>query len=657
AYTQEAPVLWDTYFQTAVAQAELEDRERPGSYHRISYLRPDGTPVHIETTRPELVVSCVALVAHPDDGRYRDLFGSTVTSPVFGVEVPVLAHELADPEKGSGIAMICTFGDTTDVTWWRELDLPTRAVIGRDGRFSQDTPEWLPTAEGRSAYRELAGKYVNQARRRMVELLEEEGALDGDPRPITHPVKFYEKGERPLEIVTSRQWYIRNGGRDRALRQELIDRGEELEWIPDHMRVRYRHWVDGLAGDWLISRQRFFGVPIPLWYRLDDEGRPVHADPIVPKEDDLPVDPSSDTPPGYESSQRGVPGGFMGDPDVMDTWATSSLSPQIAGRWGSDPELFHRVFPMDLRPQSHEIIRTWLFSTVVRSHLEFDSLPWSHVAISGWILDPDRKKMSKSRGNVVTPMSLFDQYGADAVRYWAAAARPGVDTAYDEGQMRIGRRLAMKVLNASRFVLRLGDDVDPGAISNPLDRSMISQMARVVGDATDAFDSYDYARALDVAESMFWSWTDDYLELVKSRAYGEGPEAESAQAALQLSLSVFLRLFAPFLPYVTEEVWSWWQAGSVHRARWPEPEELAGAGEEEVLDVTAQVLSRVRRAKSDAKVSMRTPVRHLTVTDAPPRLDLLRWAERDLEEAARARELTYREGDFQVDVELEPAEG
>jgi valyl-tRNA synthetase len=635
AYQADAPVLWDVDFRTAVAQAELEDRERPGAYHRIGFARvaADGAAsdemVMIETTRPELIPSCVALVAHPDDERYQPLFGTTVRTPLFGVDVEVCPHHLADPDKGSGIAMICTFGDTTDVVWWRELNLPTRTVVGTDGRFAADTPAWITSADGQAAYAEVAGRGVAQAQRRIVEMLAGSGDLDGEPRAITHPVKFFEKGDRPLEIVSSRQWYLRNGGRDgtdgsgQALRQALLARGAELVWHPPHMQVRYRNWVEGLNGDWLISRQRFFGVPFPLWYPVAADGTIDHDHPLVPDAAQLPVDPSVDVPAGFDESQRGQPGGFVGDPDVMDTWATSSLTPQIATGWGVDDALFAATFPMDLRPQGHDIIRTWLFSTVLRAHLENGTLPWTNVAISGWVLDPDRKKMSKSKGNVVTPLPLLEKFGADAVRYWAANGRPGTDTAVDEAQMKIGRRLAIKVLNASRFALGTGADAathtapNPAAVTEAIDRAMLAQLARLINEATRAYDAYDYARALERTESFFWMFCDQYLELVKQRAYGDAgdPGAESARTALALALSVLLRLFAPVLPFVTEEVWSWWQTGSVHTAAWPTIAELGGAeeGDPAVLDTAAAVLSEIRRAKTEAKRSLRTPVTRAVV--------------------------------------------
>jgi valyl-tRNA synthetase len=661
AYQSEAPTLWDVDFRMAVSQAELEDRELAGAYHTIRFGGLDGADdVVIETTRPELLPACVALVAHPDDARFAPRFGQSVSTPLFGVEVPILAHPLADPEKGSGIAMICTFGDTTDVVWWRELQLPARTVVGRDGRLLADPPDWGTAApEGPARYAELAGKTVKQAQARIVELLQATGDLLGDPKPITHAVKFYERGDRPLEIVSSRQWYIRNGGRDASLRERFLARGRELQWHPPHMRSRYESWVEGLNSDWLISRQRYFGVPIPVWYPLDAHGEPDHDRPIVPAEDRLPVDPTSDVPDGYDESQRGRPNGFVADPDVMDTWATSSLTPEIAAGWEDDPDLFARVFPMDLRPQAFEIIRTWLFSTVVRADLEFDSLPWTDAAISGWVLDPDRKKMSKSKGNVVTPMEFIDRFGADALRYWAASGRPGVDTAFDEGQMKIGRRLAIKILNASKFALGVRGDVPPAlpAVTEPLDRDLLASLAELIETATRAFDDYDYSRALDETERFFWSFCDNYVELVKQRAYGGRGDAAAASASktLDLALSVLLRLFAPHLPFVTEEVWSWWRDGSVHRASWPSVDEL---GEVSLRTGgyarVAAVLGEVRKAKSEAQRSMRTEVARLVVRAPASELAALRDCVDDLRDAGGvtgAVELVEAD-ELQVEVEL-----
>ena len=666
AYQSEAPTLWDVTFRTAVAQAELEDRERPGAYHRIGFpttADPD-TRIYIETTRPELLAACVALVAHPDDERYQARFGTTVTTPGFGVEVPILAHHLADPEKGSGIAMICTFGDLTDVTWWRELQLPTRPIIGWDGRVLADVPDWITTGHGQELYATLAGATTHTAKERMVAALTASGDIVGEPRPITHPVKFFEKGDKPLEIVTTRQWYITNGGREPGLRSELVARGAQLAWHPPHMQVRYENWVEGLNGDWLISRQRFFGVPIPVWYPLDADGNPQYDRVILPEESSLPIDPSSEAPPGYDASQRGKANGFIGDPDVMDTWATSSLTPQIAGGWERDPDLWSRVFPMDVRPQAHEIIRTWLFSSVVRAHLEEDRLPWAHAAISGWILDPDRKKMSKSKGNVVTPMGMLDEYSSDAVRYWSASGRPGTDTAFDVGQMKIGRRLAIKILNASLFVLKLDAHEDAPAITEPIDRALLSVLAETVEQATTAFEDYNYTKALEVAEAFFWNFTDDYVELVKERAYGGQGDAAaaSAKATLATTLRTLLGLFAPFLPFVTEEVWSWWQDGSVHRSPWPDGAAIGAlsAGQDPALvaDVAA-VLTGVRKAKSEASASMRADVDVAVVTAEPGAAERLRLVVADIAAAGRIADLTIVEaaGPISVTATLAPVTG
>ena len=644
-YSAETPTLWDTTFRTAVAQAECEDREASGFFHDLRFGVEGGGEFVISTTRPELLAACIAVVAHPDDARYQPLFGKKALTPLFNARVPIMPSHHADPEKGTGIMMICTFGDIADVQFWRDHKLPLRQVIGRDGRLSpvQFGTDLFDSADhnaANAAYAQLAGLYAKQARTKVVALLKESGALVGDPRPTKQAVKYYEKGDLPLEFVPTRQWYIRILDNKPA----LLEQGRKVAWHPEYMFKRYEQWVEGLNQDWCISRQRYFGVPFPVWYPLDADGAPDYTSPIVAGQERLPVDPQTDCPPGYAEAQRGKPGGFMGDHDVMDTWATSSLTPMISSGWATDKEKHARLFPADLRPQAHEIIRTWAFYTITKSWMHENSVPWHNAGISGWVVSPDKGKMSKSKGNTITPEGLLETYSADALRYWAGKAKLGQDTVYDESVFKVGMRLATKLYNASRFALlqmkgpaAAGAPLSPADITEPLDRAWVAHLKQIADSSRADFANYEYSAALLYVETAFWDFCDNYLELVKNRAYSGDPKAaRSACAALEWTLSVFLRLFAPFLPFITEEVWSGSFAAAkglptVHKAPWPASAEMAAVdGDPLVLSAVRKVLEAVRTRKAAEKRSVKWPVAKLAVECGPKQAAALKLALSDL---------------------------
>ena len=691
-YTSDAPTMWDVDFQCAVAQAEVEDRETPGAFHKIEFaVEGEDASFVIATTRPELLPACVGVTAHPEDERYKPFFGKRAVTPLFRAPVPIFPSEVADPEKGTGILMVCTFGDQTDVQWWRDEGLELRQVVGFNGRlrsvdFSEAPYESQDVAKANEAYAELAGKNLKQARAKIVEMLGDpagsatgNGApLQEEPETISHAVKFFEKGDRPLELLPTRQWFCRLLDK----KEQMLAKGEEIEWHPPHMWARYRDWTENLSLDWCLSRQRFFGVPIPVWYPLDADGERDFDHPIVAELASLPVDPTTDTPPGYEEAQRGQAGGFAGDPDIFDTWFTSSMTPQISSHWGEDDERHAKLFPADMRPQGHDIIRTWAFYTIAKALLHEDELPWKNAIISGWILDPDRKKMSKSKGNVTTPLPLIEKYSADAARYWAASARLGTDTAFDENVWKVGKRLVTKMLNAGKLVLSQTGDVAP--VTAELDRAFVAKLKALVGSATAHHESFQYANALQETESFFWThFTDTYLELTKSRARsyadarGEGGGVDpdfsaedaalsgSAVASLRLGLSVLLRLFAPVLPYITDEVWSWAFAAesegdaskSVHAAAWPGEADFASVAapdHEASFDVAVSALGAINKAKADAEVSMGRAVNALVLAGAPDSLSVLEGVAHDVLAAARvsAHEFQAKEalsaGEFEV---------
>ncbi|HQH70376.1 MAG TPA: class I tRNA ligase family protein, partial [Candidatus Hydrogenedentes bacterium] len=565
--------------------------------------------------------------------------------------------------------------------WWRQFNLPLRQVIGKDGHLLPITfgePGWesLAPDTANANYARIAGMYTKRAQKVLMDLAEEMGGVVDRPRQeITHPVRFFEKGDRPLELIPTRQWYTRILDKKDA----LIEQGRKIHWHPSFMGKRYESWVEGLNQDWCMSRQRYFGVPIPLWYPIDANGIVQYGNPIVPSPDQLPVDPLDQVPQGYTEDQRNVPGGFTGDPDVFDTWATSSLTPQIASKWATAPERHKKLFPMDIRPQSHEIIRTWAFYTIVKAYLHEQEVPWRNVVISGWILDPDRKKMSKSQGNVVTPEPLLDEFGADSVRYWAARARLGVDTAYDEQVFKVGKRLCTKLFNASKFAVGRFESIDPARLGPAqvvmeTDRAVVARLRDTVARATQALVEFDYAQALMLIEDFFWkTFCDNYLELAKPRTYDEDlTEARlSAAATLRLLHRAIVRMFAPYLPFLCEDVWHWCYSNdpgmhaSVHRSPWPGDEELdaiAPPADARTFDVAVAVIDAVRKAKADANLSMKAPVDKVVVTATPELLALVRMAQDDIVRMLsivtfEAGEGKPETGDVDVRVTLTPNAG
>ncbi|MGA0163105.1 MAG: valine--tRNA ligase [Bdellovibrionota bacterium] len=654
-YSLEAPTMWDVDFQTAVAQAEVEDRMTAGAYHHIRFGVDDSTESFvIATTRPELLPACVAVTAHPDDSRYKHLFGKKAVTPAFFAPVEIFPSELVDPEKGTGILMVCTFGDATDVVWWREKKLALRQVLNSSGCFDQirfgsgNFPSLRPDVAN-SFYENIAGRYVKQARSKIIEILKDpssssstpsEAPLQGEPSAIQHAVKFYEKGDRPLEYITTRQWFVRL----MQNKEKLLEMGEKIQWHPNFMKTRFRNWTENLQIDWCISRQRYFGVPFPVWYGLDENAKPDFSKIYLPHKDQLPIDPMTSAPTGFDESQRNQANGFTGDLDVFDTWFTSSLTPQIGSGWINDPKRHAELFPMSMRPQAHEIIRTWAFYTIAKALLHENTIPWKDIAISGWILDPDRKKMSKSQGNVVTPMHLIEEYGADAIRYWSSSARLGVDTTFDEKVFKIGRRLVTKIFNASKFVLSQEGSEAP--ISNAIDQSFLFQLRALVTRATSAMNEFNYAQSLQETERFFWNYfTDTYIELVKNRAKNTSnlSDQNSAVTTLRFSLKVLLRLFAPTLPYICDEVWSWSFAKetglqSVHQATWPDLKDFQEIAENQNSDsflVAMECMNQIHKFKTENQISIGTGMNQLKIIASPNDEALLKLALGDLRAATR----------------------
>ena len=625
-YRKEAPVIWCPECGTAIAQADLGDLERASVFYELAFGLESGETLKIATTRPELLPACVALFVHPEDGRYRHLVGSSARVPLWGRKVPILTDAEADPEKGTGVVMCCTFGDAVDVGWWRAHELPLIEAIEKDGRLG----------EAAGVY---AGLSVPEGRQKIVADLGREGMLLSE-KTTTQSVRVHERCDRPVEYVVAPQWFVRV----LDFKEELLEAGEKIAWHPPHMWNRYQQWVENLGWDWCISRQRFFGVPFPVWHCA------ACGEVRTAGKERLPVDPREDAL--LEQCSCGCED-WVGEKDVMDTWATSSLTPQIVGGWTTEPELYEKVFPMGMRPLAHEIIRTWAFYTIVKAHHHWGQVPWKALVISGWGLAPEGKeKISKSRGGgEVSPQEIFARYPVDAVRYWAASTGLGKDAIISEEKIQAGEKLATKLWNVARFSERFLEDYDPPAeipLLSPADAWILARLQSVVERATVSFENYDFATAKSEIEIFFWrDLADNYLEMAKKRLYGE-EGGDGALYALYTTLATVVKLLAPFLPYATEEIYRELFAPyegkvSVHRAAWPQVDSrLVGVEAERIGRILVALATAVRRYKSAAGIPLGKPLERLqVVVDASELRTALQKADADIISITRARRVEF----------------
>jgi valyl-tRNA synthetase len=605
-YQQKAPSIWCPECQTAIAQSELEDLDRTSELITLRFTLNDGQALPISTTRPELLPACVAIFIHPNDRRYSRLIGQTVSVPLFGQEVPILEDVKADPEKGSGAVMCCTFGDTSDVAWWHIHNLPLIETITQDGRLND-------------AAGEFSGMKIGDVHNRIITNLQDHGFIL-KREPMNQSVRVHDRCDTPVEYLITNQWFIRILDH----KEELLAVGEKLNWFPKHMKYRYRSWVENLAWDWCISRQRFLGVPFPLWY-CQSCGEVVLAD-----EDQLPIDPVESQP--NQPCQCGSTL-FTPERDVFDTWATSSMTPQIVGHWLSEPQLYTQIFPMSLRPQAHEIIRTWAFYTIVKSHYHFGLTPWKDVAISGWgIAGKGMGKISKSReGDQPSPGDMIQQYSADAVRYWAASTSLGKDAIINEDKIQLGEKLVKKLWNVARFSARFLDGYRPPAsrssdepllsslLLTPADRWILSRIQGLIRYTTLMFETYDYAAAKSETENFFWNeLADNYLEMCKLRLYDENSyKRGGAVFTLYYLLLTVIKLFAPFFPHITEEIYQKFfiqsqSISSLHLTSWPSPEKrFDDKTAEEIGESLIAIATAVRRYKSEQNLALGSPIHQL----------------------------------------------
>ncbi|PIU30313.1 valine--tRNA ligase [Candidatus Woesearchaeota archaeon CG07_land_8_20_14_0_80_44_23] len=638
-YRKNSPTLWCPECRTAIAQVELTDKETESQFSEILFELEDGEKIHISTTRPEFLPACVAIFVNPEDSRHSALIGKKAKVPLFGYSVPIIGDAKADPEKGTGIVMCCTFGDQTDIEWWKKYELPLKIAINKDGTMS-----------------ELAGVYkglaIKEARKKIAEDLASNNLLVSQT-PMKHTVNVHERCGTEIEFLVTEQWFVKY----LDMKEQFIDAGRKILWHPEHMRASYENWINGLQWDWCISRQRYYGVPFPLWYCKKC------GEIIIAEDKQLPVDPTESMPekpcPKCGSAE------FEPERDVFDTWATSSLTPEIMLKWKEDSSFFKKMYPMSLRAQGHDIINFWAFNTIVKGTLHTNEVPWIEIMINGWALDEHGRKMAKSKGNGIEPAEMMQKYSADALRFWAASAKLGDDICFSEKEFTVASRLMNKLWNASKFCIQhiAGYSPEKPQDFETIDAWLLSKLNCLVKACMAAFDNYDFVRVRLDAENFFWhEFCDEYLEMVKDRIYNPGSytasEINSAKYAIYTAMLTMLKLFAPIMPHITEEIFSLHysekeNARSIHAAGWPSADEkLISPDAEELGGIAIELVSEIRKFKSSKGMSLKTEISKLAVECDEAMQGKIRKVEQQIKATGKVKEISFEQNDGQLNQAL-----
>ncbi|MEA1993309.1 MAG: valine--tRNA ligase [Euryarchaeota archaeon] len=609
---EKEPVIWCPECRTAIAQAELEDKEEDTLLSTIVFKTEDEKEIHIATTRPELLASCVAIAVHPHDERYTDLVGTYAVTPIFGNRVKILADRKVEKEFGTGIVMICTFGDKTDIEWWKDYNLDLIISINENGTLNEKAGKF-------------EGMKLKEARKAILDELKSKNLLVKQKK-LHHALNTHDKCGTPVEYLIKDQWFVKI----LDMKDTWIAQADKMNWYPAFMKKRYISWVENLKWDWCISRQRYYGVPFPVWY-CKDCGRV-----LLPSGEELPVDPLTDTPPQCKCGCKE----FIPEKDVMDTWFTSSLTPQIIARWDSEDSRMDTVYPNSLRPQAHDIIRTWLFYTVVKSYLHNDSIPWENIMLSGFGLDEEGKAMHKSVGNVIHPSEVVERHSADALRWWASSAKLGDDLPFNEKDILAGQRLCIKLWNASKLVAsHLGKKVDSADLRE-IDRWILYKVSSLVEKVTDYLDEYEYSKAKKLIEASFWhDFCDNYLEIVKYRLYGGD---KPAQHAVYNALLLYLKLFAIYIPHITEKIYQevfreFEGDSSIHISSWPEKLDIE---QTEPGETCVSIISALRKWKSGNGMALNAEIEEIAIFSSK-NLDPI---SEDIKNTMNVRSLQLRKG-------------